>query len=216
MLRITVLALMLVIVGGIPAVGADAVEESAVCGDVRSYFQDLDKQIFDEMRVYLEDEDWVKDMERMSRKANANESGLLTLSESEMQPFIDIISVPGDVLLDYPEDQIPDLVRPLHDSGMSYWLMMPAMMRTISTGGVFAAMIFVEDMEAASTDNLAALGSLEAACPLLVDEMSKGSGEEFFDDGMENSGAFDLDSVDTDDLIGFAYSILTLPADEAE
>src|SRR5690606_34310258 len=121
--------------------------QGGMCGDVESYFRELDELMFDEMMEFLTDEDWMKDMDRMSRKADASDSGLLTLNAEEMQPFIDIITVPGDVMLDYPESDIPEVAVDFHESSMAYWLIMPAMMRGVGNGGVFAAMVFTEDLE---------------------------------------------------------------------
>lgn len=194
---------------------ATATVDDPACADVAAYLQDLDQLMFDPMADLFTDEDWLEDMDRMSRKADANDSGILTLTEEEMQPFIDIITIPGDTLLDYPEGDIPELALPLHESAMSYWLLMPAMMRSIASGGVFAAIAFTEDMEAAVAANNIAVQNLRVACPALVSEQTDPSLESVFDVALEDGADIDLDDVDASDLTGFAFSILALPSEES-
>lgn len=214
MLRLLATALLVLV--SMVSVTSVAAKDAAVCGDVEDYFRELDKLMFDDMKEFFIDEEWMKDMERMSRKADASESGLLTLTTEEMQPFIDIITIPGDVLLDYPEDDIPAVATAFHESSMSYWLIMPAMMRSIGTGGAFAAMAFVEDLETSSVENAEALEELTATCPSLISRLST-AGDDFGLDGLMVNGELDTEAIDDMGAPeGFAFSLMILPAEEAE
>lgn len=212
------LAVTLLVTGGLPFWQGDPENfgsDSAVCADVKAYFASLDRLMLEGMAEYFTDEEWLARMERSSRKANASDSGMLVLGPDEMQPMIDILTVPGDVLLDYPEEDIPELVQPLHESATSYLITMPAMLRSVATGGIFAALVYVDDLEATSLDNAAALLVLEDECPTLVAELEEGAASDAWDDGPAELGEFDIDDLDDEEIQGFAFGIMTLPAEEA-
>lgn len=190
--------------------------DQSVCGDVEVYLAELDRLLFEGWKPYLEDEEWVSEMERAVRKSDASDSGFMTLTPEEMEPMIEFISVPGDVLLDFPEGDIPDIVAPLHESALAYWLIMPAMLSSVSTGGVFEALAFVEDLESAAITNSDGMADLTAECPDLIARVSEGSGVDFGGDSLDPELSLDLDDVDAKDIEGLALSILDTPEPDSE
>lgn len=194
---------------GVAAQRSTPAADAAVCGDIEEYFWELDHLMFAGMSEYLADEEWMRDMERMSKKANATESGLFTLTEDEIQPFLDLMSVPGDVMLDFPEEDIPAEVAEFHESSMGYWLIMPAMMRSVVVDGIFSAMVFVEDLESISETSFFAHEDLTDLCPSMIEKLEQSADDFGFDSLTDPSDLAGLDAPE-----GFAYSLMILPAEE--
>lgn len=216
MLTYFLLVLLLIFGGVAPVAEAPAAQVSSdTCGDIQVYLQDLDQILFEEMQSYFENDDWIADWDQMVSLAAVDDVGVLALSEEEMQPFIDIMTVPGEVLQKDPAEDISGLVLPLYDSALDYWTILPEMMRKIANEGSSAGMWFIADLANAGSDNFMARENLKASCPQLVDEMTSGSGYIFFSEGVKSAGPLEREEFDSNNLTGLGFAILTMPAEDA-
>lgn len=163
--------LSLVIVVGLMAPGTTAVAQAESCVNLESYFTTAGEHIQDRLALLLADEDWVDSFDHSSRKAGDPDVGIFALDDQEIEPIIDLISVPGDALLDVPDEEIPPAARDLHDSALSYHQVMPEMFTAVNKGGAMASMPFTDGLEAAAASNLSAQREIRETCPSLVEGM---------------------------------------------
>lgn len=212
-----ILFVFLLIFGGMAPVAAmsSTPAASGVCEDVQAYLQDLDQVLSDEMQAYFEDDDWAAELDQMVEQAAGSDAGVMSWSEEEMQPFIDILIVPGDVLQNYPAEDVPESVAQLHESALEYWLILPDMMIKIANEGSMAGMYFIADLANAGSDNFMAREGLKASCPQLVEEMTNGAGYNFHAELMQSRGSLDLEDLDISDMTGLGFAVITFPAEDA-
>lgn len=212
-----VLLVFLLIFGGMAPVAAVPSTPSAtnVCEDVQAYLQELDQLVFEELQLAFADDDWVAKQQHMVEQAGVDDVGVMSLSEEDMQPFIDIVTRTGTVLEDYPAEDVPETAMQLHESSIAYWLILPEMMSRIANEGSMAGMYFIADLANAGSDNFMAREDLKAACPGLVEDMTGGEGYLFFAEGMQNGGDFDFENLDSSDIAGMGFAVLTFAAEDA-
>lgn len=199
----------------VPATPA-ATPQGATCGALEAYFQKLDALMFEGMLVYVSDEDWQASMERTTKIVNASESGVLALNSEDMQPMVELYQVPSDVLVEFPEEDIPAVAEDFHASALRYWVVMPSMMRSVATGGVMSAMVFSEDLELAEVENAAAIESLQAECPALIAELTDFAETESWDAIFDADAETYANMDEVEAPRGFAFSLMITPSENAE
>lgn len=190
-----------------------ATPASDVCGDLQVYFAELDSLIFTDMANITADPEWQAAMERTSRKIDATEAGILGLNNQDFEPMIALYEAPANVLLDYPEEDIPAVAEGFHASALRYWITMPGMMRAIGGGGAFAGFLFTEDLDIASMDNLRGISKMTVACPEVISEQSAAANAASWESFVSISD--DLAPANEREVpAGFAYSIMTNPSSD--
>lgn len=187
----------------------------AECDGLMGYFAEVDRRLGEGFIPLFQDEAFVEQMTKSTTKANRSDMSILVLSPTEMEPFIQLMSVPGDVLISLDNSVIPSVAKDLHDSALEIWLLMPAMMRSVATGGIFGALPFSEEIESLEAENLQAQESLVLRCPIEVAEyktLSEGASR--LEDTLGAEDLSDLSALTPEVFEGASFELLFFASDD--
>ncbi|HWV22883.1 MAG TPA: TlpA disulfide reductase family protein [Thermomicrobiales bacterium] len=165
------LLLSLVMLFGLVAPGTPA-SQPAGCSDLETYFTTAGKHIRDQLSTLLADDDWSQAFDHATSRANEPDMSILALDSDELDPIIDLISVPGNALGEMTDESVPPLAMELHESALQYHRAMPEMLRATNRGGAVASVPFQDTFEEAAANNRAAQQTIRGTCPSLIADIT--------------------------------------------
>lgn len=157
-------ACLLILMTAFASSGGAAASRTADCQDVSRYFEQVDDGVIGGMAELIDLPGFREHFAAADRKTDSDGPGFFALSTAEREAIIAYLGMPGDALGSMDDAAIPDDVRDLHDSATKYWTLMADMMEAVSDDGPSAAMPYLNRLDRATSDNLAAQQAIGDAC----------------------------------------------------
>lgn len=158
----------LVVLTTLPASTATAATPTAQgvdCGEIAAYIDMVDAQVVDEMHALVTTPGWAEDAQMASEALNSGNQVIANLSVPLMQPLLDYLAIPGEVLSGIGPKDVPASALPLHESATVYW---------VTNSEIYVALLEDPDevsyadvtvIETATTENVAAQDAITGQCP---------------------------------------------------
>lgn len=139
-------------------VSTSTASQASYCADIAAYIEMVDTRMADEMHALVTTPGWVEDAQRTE--------GLLQVApDGEINPLVEYLAVPGVVLAGFDQAEIPERAMPLHESAAAYWATSSDMIQAMVKDGPSASYSFLQTLDTAAGENIAAQEEIVAACP---------------------------------------------------
>lgn len=155
-----------VIMAILPASGAMTSQISDTdCDDIAAYIDMVDAEVAEEMHALVTTPGWEEDAQGAIEAMNAGDAEIDHLSVPMMQPLLDFLAIPGEVLAGIDPKDVPASALPLHDSATVYWVTNSEVYVALLEDPDTISYANVEVLEEAMTDNIAAQDAITEQCP---------------------------------------------------
>lgn len=188
--------------------------EAADCVAINVYFDEVDSAMATEVHALVTTPGWAEDARGASLiLAQGGPTG--EFPDSDMEPILDFLTIPAEVLSEIEEDAIPEEARPLHESAIGFWTTFPEWSKA-NFGGDPEAMTTTNDaMASYANDSADAVDAIDAACPGLLDDRLANIGhlDSLFDELDAKDGDPDLlANASLEEFEGIGVEFLIMPA----
>lgn len=209
---VTIIALLLAATFVTPS---PAAAQDLDCDAIGGYFDEVDATMAKEIHAVVTSPGWAEDARDITEVMNAAGSSTEDVDAADIQPLLELFSVPSTVLTGMDEETIPNDALALHESAIGFWDTIPGWIGAELDGDDDAWEASMADLAAYAKDNGAAQAAIDAACPGLIDGYM-GNVEalgSLFDglDGAEGTPVA-LAQISPEDLDGIGVYFLIMPA----
>jgi hypothetical protein len=143
-----------------PVTASPASAQASDCADIAAYIDMVDTQVAEEMHTVVTEPGWVEDAQRTEGLLDGNSTRV-----GRPNPLVQYLSVPGVVLAGIDPADIPESVVPLHESATTYWVTNSRMIEAMVKDGPSASFPFLETLDDAAMENIAAQADIVEQCP---------------------------------------------------
>jgi hypothetical protein len=145
-----------------------AVARDPHCDAIGDYLDTVDTLLAEEVHALVTEPGWAQDAYDATSSLNDG-ADFEDLSAGEIEPLIELLAIPGDVLISIEPEDIPEDATSFHESSTGFWITLIKWLEANVAGDSTEVTAALASMEQFANDNADAQAAIAEDCAGLLD-----------------------------------------------